>query len=229
MTAVVVIEAVVILLLLVLVGGLLKSHAEILRQLHSLGASEDLIGPSTSRAISTTLGAAAVTQITGVDPDGGRVVVSVDHGRGNTLIAFLSSGCASCRVFWTEFAGEFELPDPTTRPLIVTKGADSESPSKISDLAPAAVKVVMSTEMWDTFRVPLTPYFLYVSGTGDVIGEGSATTWTHLLSLLKQSEADSIDPSALDTTQRVDLANKRLSASGIDPDDPSLYENPLDL
>ena len=228
MTAVVVIEALVILLLLVLVGGLLKSHAEILRQLHRLGASEDLIGTPPPRAVSTTLGTAAVPQITGFDPDGGEVVVSIDHGRGNTLIAFLSSGCASCRVFWTEFSGDFELPDPTTRTVIVTKGADSESPSKISDLAPASVKVVMSTEMWDTFRVPLTPYFLYVSGTGDAIGEGSATTWAHLLSLLRQSQADSTDPSGLDTNQRVDLANKRLSASGIDPDDPSLYRNPLD-
>ena len=40
MTAVVIIEAVVILLLVILVAGLLKSHAEILRQLHALGARE---------------------------------------------------------------------------------------------------------------------------------------------------------------------------------------------
>ena len=41
MTALVVLEGVVILLLLILVAGLLKSHAEILRQLHRLGASTE--------------------------------------------------------------------------------------------------------------------------------------------------------------------------------------------
>lgn len=40
MTAVVIIEGVVIALLVILVAGLLRSHAEILRQLDRLGAGE---------------------------------------------------------------------------------------------------------------------------------------------------------------------------------------------
>ena len=228
MTALVIIEAVVILLLLILMAGLLKSHAEILRKLDRLGATETGIDSQRARPVSTNLGQAPLSQITGSEPGGGEVVVSLDHGRGSTLVAFLSSGCASCRVFWEQFDGEFELPDPTTRTVVVTKGTDSESPSKIVELAPESLTTVMSTDAWDSFRVPLTPYFVYINAAGQVIGEGSATTWPHLLSLLRQSAQDAADPTSLDTDARIRYANESLTSSGIEPDDPSLYRNPLE-
>ena len=56
MEAVVVVEGLVIILLLVLVAGLLRSHGEILRRLHSLGAGEDIAvptGPSRRRPPAT--------------------------------------------------------------------------------------------------------------------------------------------------------------------------------
>ena len=98
MTAIVVIEAVVILLLVILVAGLLKSHAEILRQLHALGARETA-GPQEVDIRTRTTGfeKAPTTVITGTDVRGATRSLSLEHNRGNTLIAFLSSGCASCQ------------------------------------------------------------------------------------------------------------------------------------
>ena len=40
------------------------------------------------------------------------------------------------RDIWSEFQGDFDLPTPDTRTVIVTKGPESESPSKVRDLAP---------------------------------------------------------------------------------------------
>ena len=131
-------------------------------------------------------------------------------------------------MFWDEFGGQFELPDPTTRTIVVTKGTEAESPSKIAGLAPESLTTIMSSDAWDAFRVPLTPYFVYINGSANVIGEGSATTWPHLLSLLRQSAEDAEDPTSLDTEGRVRYANESLTSSGIEPDDPSLYRNPLE-
>ena len=225
MTAVVIIEAVVIVLLLVLVAGLLKSHAEILRRLASL-ADRKAEPTSAQRLRTTGLGKAPADEISGVDPVGSAVVVSLTHGRGDTLLSFLSTGCASCRVFWEELSGSPQLPTPQTRPVIVTKGPRAESPAKVADLAPDGVKVVMSDETWDAFRVPLTPYFMLVDGEGAVIGEGSATNMKHLLGLFRQSAADS-NPVRLGTRERERLTDDQLSHSGIEPGDPSLYEDPL--
>ena len=231
MTAVVVIEGLVIVLLAILVAGLLKSHAEILRQLDALGASEDgsvTVGSPQTRPKTTGFEKAPATTLTGVDLSGGAVTVSLEQGRGNTLVAFLSSGCLSCETFWSEFQGDFDLPTPDTRTVIVTKGPESESPSKVRDLAPPRLTLLMSDETWDVFRVPMTPYFLLVDGSGMVVGEGAASSWRHLLGLLRQSAADAANPIHLDTGSRLQLTDAQLLDAGVQPGDPSLYENPLE-
>jgi hypothetical protein len=231
MTAVIIIEGVVIVLLAVLVGGLLKSHAEILRQLDALGASEDgsvSVGSAQTRPKTTGFEKAPTTTLAGVDLAGGSVSMSLDHGRGNTLLAFLSSGCLSCETFWKEFGGDFELPTPDTRTVILTKGPNSESPSKLGELAPERIPLLMSDEVWDTFRVPMTPYFLLVDGSGMVMGEGAAASWRHLLGLLRQSAADAASPLHMDTEGRRQFTDTQLRSAGVHPGDPSLYENPLE-
>jgi hypothetical protein len=231
MTAVIIIEGVVIVLLAVLVGGLLKSHAEILRQLDALGASEDgsvSVGSAQTRPKTTGFEKAPTTTLAGVDLAGGSVSMSLDHGRGNTLLAFLSSGCLSCETFWKEFGGDFELPTPDTRTVILTKGPNSESPSKLGELAPGRIPLLMSDEVWDTFRVPMTPYFLLVDGSGMVMGEGAAASWRHLLGLLRQSAADAASPLHMDTEGRRQFTDTQLRSAGVHPGDPSLYDNPLE-
>ncbi|MGH8913489.1 MAG: hypothetical protein ACRDZM_03135 [Acidimicrobiia bacterium] len=231
MPALIIIEGVVIVLLAILVAGLLKSHAEILRQLDALGASEDGavgVGSDQTRPRTTGFEKAPASSLTGVDLDGASVAVSLEHGRGSTLLAFLSSGCLSCETFWREFHGDFELPTPDTRTVIVTKGPGSESPGRVRELAPSQVPLLMSDEMWDVFRVPMTPYFLLVDGRGMVIGEGAASSWRHLLGLLRQSAADAAGPIHPDGGGQRQLTDTQLDEAGLEPGDPSLYKNPLD-
>jgi hypothetical protein len=228
MTAVLVVEGVVIVLLLILVAGLLRSHAEILRQLDRLGAGSAETATGGDRRLRTTgLGRAPASEIVGTDPDGGAVSISLRHGRGDTLLAFLSTGCASCRVFWSDLAMPEKLPQGT-RPLVVTKGPGSESPGMVRELAPGAVTVVMSDEAWDAFRVPLTPYFMWLDDDGAISGEGSATDMDHLTSLFAQSAADSSpDPRKLGSRRRQRFTEDQIDRSGIEPGDPSLYEDPI--
>jgi hypothetical protein len=228
MTAVVIVEAVVILILLLLVGGLLKSHAEILRQLDRLGAPLDgsTQVPLSRRPPTTGLGAVPVGTIVGVGPAGTSRSVTLASGREPTLIAFLSSGCASCRTFWGAFA-DGERPVTDARLVVVTKGPQTESPSAIAKLATTDVPVVMSDEAWDAFRVPMTPYFVLVDASGSVLGEGSATTARQLGTLMEQSAAD-LDPTRLGTDGRERFTDEALERSGIEPGDPSLYRNPLE-
>lgn len=227
MNALVVIEGVVILLLLVLVAGLLKSHADILRQLQRLGASVDNPGvPTPPRSVG--FGEAPANEITGVDLSGAERAISLRNGGSPTLLAFLSSGCATCRTFWEELHHEPEPPIPGTRTVVVTKGPTAESPGKLKELAPEDLTLIMSDDDWDRFRVPITPYFLLVDETARVIGEGSARDWEHLLSLLRQSLSDSADPVHLDTGRREEFTDSRLRNSGVHPGDESLYRNPVE-
>jgi hypothetical protein len=228
MTAIVIAEAVVILVLLLLVGGLLKSHAEILRQLDRLGAPLEGSAPVplSPRPPTTGLAAAPIDTVVGVDPAGASRSVTLASGRDATLLAFLSSGCASCRTFWTAF-GAGERPVPAARLVVVTKGPKGESPSAVAGLATSAIPVVMSDEAWDAFRVPMTPYFVLIDSAGGVVGEGSATT-SHQLGTLMQRSAADLDPTRLDTDGRKQFTDDALDRSGIEPGDPSLYQNPLE-
>lgn len=229
MTALLVLEGVVILLLLILVAGLLRSHAEILRQLHRLGASaEGEIEPPRRRTRTTGLSEAPTRELTGVDLSGAARTVTLEGGRHHTLLAFLSSGCASCLTFWDALGAGFEIPWTETRTVVVTKGPSSESPSRLADLAPRGIPLILSDEMWDRFRVPMTPYFLLIDEEARVVGEGSATTPNQLVGLLRQSAADAGDPTHMGTRARREFTDMQLRRSGVEPGDASLYQNPLD-
>ena len=107
------------------------------------------------------------------------------------MLAFLSSGCGSCHFFWDAF-GERDLDVPgDARLVIVTKGATAEQPGMVRKLAPADVPVVMSSEAWDGYDVPVAPFFVLVDGaSGAVIGEGAANTWEHVHALLVNALED---------------------------------------
>jgi hypothetical protein len=226
MTALVVIEAVVIVMLVILVAGLLKSHAEILRRLDSLGAAEDRDPATRPRhAVTTGIERAPSDHISGAAPDGSTVNVSLTPGTGETLLAFLSTGCASCRVFWHELGDQPELPTPSTRPVVVTRGPASESPAKVAELAGSQMRVVMSDDTWDHFKVPVTPYFMLLDRDGRVVGEGSATNLERLRDLFRRSATDAT-PVRMSTHGREKFTDDRLSESGVTPGDTSLYENP---
>lgn len=218
MTALIIGQLIAIVLLGVLVAGLLRSHAEILRRLHDAGLGEGTDGTP----LQTIEGVAAprrragrhAADIAGETPQGSPVAVSLNRGR--HLVAFLSSGCSVCAEFWDAFSGEFSVPGGDGRLLIVTKGADAESPGEVARLAPSGTRVVMSSAAWADHRIPVSPYFLLVED-GAVVGEGSAATWDQVEGLLSQAVADT------STAGRLEHSETALAAAGIRPGDASLY------
>ena len=227
MTALVVALAVAVLLLAVLGAGLLRSHAEILRALHELGAGLELDradGPVdvTIEGVRTpgrTRRAETADAVSGETLDGEAYALSLTTGT-DTLLAFLSSGCTTCGAFWEAFAeAELEVPGGA-RLVVVTKSLDDESPSALAERAPRSLPLVASSSAWEGFGVPGSPYFVYVDGTGRVVGEGSAATWPAVANLMGQAHADDLHRRGRLTREGRDDA--ALAAAGIRPGDPSL-------
>jgi hypothetical protein len=197
------VEAVAIAVLGVLACGLLRSHAEVLRALERAAPA------GRSRATPVRLGTRARRPPTGASTEGVDVTGTTMAGepldvpvRGtghDTLLAFLSTGCSTCGAFWPRVrdgSAVDELP-AGTRVVVVTKGAAQESATRVRELAGEHRRgadgptVVMSTQAWSDYQVPVTPYFVQVDGTsGRVVGQGSGTTWAHVASLLRQARAD---------------------------------------
>ena len=233
MTAVVVVLTVVVLLLTILVAGLLRSHAEMLKAFNELGVNfgEDghvghtaKVDPPTrnrhaSERIIQSHGDGTVHDISGTTPRGGSTAVALIGRNERTLLAFLTSGCATCKGFWDAFRNDAALPRSVDRLVIITKSNDEESPASILNLAPDRHVVVMSTDAWNDYGVPASPYFVLVDGpSGTIDGEGAASTWTQVGSLLSQAEADV----ELENEKRIDADLQR---AGIEPNDERLYPN----
>ena len=216
LVTIVVLEAVALLVLAVLVYGLLRSHALILRSLHELGAGLDLerevtggsgsagaaggsgeqaSGPThvdLERGVVTAQrdGDGAAYDIVGTDLAGDPATVLVRPPGQRTLLAFLTSGCSVCETFWEEFRpGDVDVPG-RGRLVVVAKGPADESASALQRLAGERTDVVQSAGAWSDYAIPGSPYFVYVEG-GVVTGEGSATTWPQVRDLMAQAVADS--------------------------------------
>jgi hypothetical protein len=239
MVALVTILAVVVALLAVLVAGLLRSHAEIIRALHDLGADLDPDSAAREARRTPPRGArvaerkdAHAVDIAGETPDGDAVsigVVGVEHA---TLVAFLTSGCSTCGQFWQAFGDVESLDVPGhARLVVVTNSGANESVSEVRKLASPGLTVTMSNEAWKAYAVPVAPYFVYVDGpSGTVVGEGAATTWEHVVSLLTRAIEDAgLDPGrkrrrrprpGADREARID---RELLAAGLRPGDPAFY------
>jgi hypothetical protein len=215
MVAIVSVETVLLVLLLVLVAGLLRSHAEVLRRLGAPGAEEGLTPSAPERQPG-----AAAAPLAGPTPTGDAIRLEFDEEEGQpTLLAFLTSGCRTCADFW-ETLGEPQLPDGV-RTIVVTHGSERERPAALRELAPPGIPVVMSSEAWSDYQVPAAPYFVLVDGT--IRGEGVAATWKAVGSLVGDAVADLRTSSGSDGTARAAAVERRLAVAGIGPDDPSLY------
>ena len=215
MTAIVAVETVLLVLLVVLVAGLLRSHAEILRRLGPADA-----GSTPSPIPKPPRGerqAARAPDLTGVTPGGDAVSLSFEgSSAGATLLAFLTSGCSTCAGFWESLA-EPRLP-AGIQAVIVAHGPERERPAKLRSLAPANVPVVMSSQAWQDYRVPGAPYFVLVEET--IRGEGVATTWQAVSSLVSDAIEDQRDANGHARARRIE---ETLAAAGIGPEHPSLY------
>jgi hypothetical protein len=210
MAVLVTLLAVVLALLALLVAGLLRSHAEILRALHGLGIDMDPArdvgddGVTTAVDAPRTRGSAvrsrevpkrpsrSGTDLVGTTPRLDAVSIAVTGVDHFTLLAFLSSGCGSCLEFWDAFRehGPVEIPGDA-RLVCVTKDPSEESVAHIQRLAPTDVPTVMSSAAWSAYDVPVAPFFVLVDGhSGEVVGEGAANEWGHVQSLLRNALDD---------------------------------------
>jgi hypothetical protein len=202
LVSVVIVESLVLALLSVVVVALLRSHAEILRRLPEPEA--DTPGRSHDEPIVLSDGprlpahlpsprrrATEAHDISGTTPDGDAVVVSMAVGS-NTVLAFLSTGCLTCRTFWDGLQPAVRTPLPgEARVVVVVKDPAFESPSKLRELAPPDVPVVQSSRAWEDFGIAMSPYFCFVDGaTGDVRSEGAAMSWEQVASLLRDALLD---------------------------------------
>ncbi len=271
MVALAIVLSAVVLLLAVLVAGLLRSHADILKALHDLGvgvgepgvAHDDPTGHPRSAPASEggaragvplTIGptlpsersSSSAPTVVGVTPRGDALAIAVTGGDHLTLLAFLSSGCATCAGFWQAFRTPDQLGLPSrTRLVVVTKGPELEIPGEVGAQAGEGPPVVMSTQAWSDYEVPGSPFFVLVDGgSGRRIGEGVANHFSQVVELVRRAESDARSfsvgrrvsspagapgaPEALDGPERELDNDRELIRAGILPGDPSLYPSSLD-
>ena len=208
------------------------------------GEDEDEVGPGTvDRPVIRTRadvappranGRMAAHDLAGVTPAGDAVAVAVVGGAPATLLAFLSSGCATCAGFWEAFAAGVTADLPAAAPLapsgpggtrlvIVTRGSERESPAEVRRLAPSGATTVLSSAAFDDYQVPGSPYFVLVDGRrGRIIGEGAAASWPQVAELLRRAAADH-DFAGARPPAGAERVDADLAAAGIGPGHPSLY------
>jgi len=222
--------------------ALTSAYAQLERRVEHLSEANELSVPlelsARPTAVPTGVGGAAgrpAHDLSGLTLHGDArtiATVGVEH---TTLLAFLSSGCKTCGRFWETLRnqGPPEI-GPTTRLVVLTKGADAESPTELHRVADG-VEVVMTTQAWQDFEIPGTPFFVLVDGpTGRVAGEGTALGWDEVRNLVALGLGDAsiltgVDTSAMKPSsdaERETMVDQILMDAGIFPGDPSLY--PLD-
>jgi hypothetical protein len=233
-------EALVLALMSVLVVGLLRSHAEILRKLHELGAGTE--GDSAARPVpvappSPRRTGEGAPDITGTTPFDEAVVLAPAASGQDTLLAFLTTGCTTCAPFWDALADTAVTPTGA-RVVVITRGAGDESVALAQKLSGGRIDVVMSSAAWQAYGVPGAPYFVQVDGrSGRVSGEGTAKTWEQVLQLLDRAATDAAGPAAAlaadglagpwaSDAEREARIDHELEAAGIRPGDPRLFHPP---
>ena len=230
--------ALIVLFLGMLIIGLLRSHGEILRRLESIGAGggDEHQHESTITLSATRPASRSMPDIAGVDPHGSPVVASATLGEDPTLLAFLSTSCSSCTMFWENLDSSTRyFGDHRHRVVIVTKGEDEESPTRTISLARGSADVIMSSSAWDEFGVPGAPYFVLIDPTsGDILGEGSASTFDALEEFLTDASNDQQWDRRRARKHKSDAIREEkvddeLRESGLEPGDPRMYPSHGDI
>jgi hypothetical protein len=222
---------VVVAFLALLVVSLLRTQAEILRRLDSLGIRLDEDDSSAPITMRIQPARTSTSDIAGVNPEGEPVVKSLQLGNDPTLLAFLSTTCTSCSEFWGAFESDsMVFHNARYRVLVVTLGPSEESPTRAANLSRTGVDVVMSSEAWEAFEVPGAPYFAVVdTESQQVIGEGTAVDMAALSTFLSDAAGDRRwDQSNLSDQTDADrerIIDDELRRAGLHPGDPRLYHD----
>jgi hypothetical protein len=235
MTTIVTLEAIAIAILAVLVAGLLRAYAAVLQRLHQIDSGDGSPHPDSAAPVVHASSRSEWTEafdVAGTTPTGESVVIRTVGVPRDTALLFLSTGCSSCAGFWEALRtpGVVRLPD-AARLVVVTQGADYESPAEVRALAPPEFDVVLSSEAWSEYGVPGSPYVVLVDGaTGRVRGEGTGQSWSQVAELLARGSGDAAyltgGPSLVkppSDARREAYLDRELLAAGILPGDPRLY------
>jgi hypothetical protein len=232
MLAITITEGFAIVVLGMLVVGLLRSHADILRALHELGAgapADERGGRSNPSARSAAGGTGDQGHdLNGETLSGEAVAIGIAGATSDTLLAFLSAGCYTCQPFWSALSGRAEIPNNARVIAVVQEG---DNTAKLRALAGPDLLVVMSDRAWTDYQVPGSPHFIYLDGpSGAIVGEGTASSWPQVRDLLVHASSNrptssdasgtTIELSGHDNAERIDL---ELLHAGIGPGHPSLY------
>jgi len=190
MRVLVAIDTIIMAVMALLLLGLLRAYAEIIRRAQDRHGEATKVPLETRRARGRQSDTPAF-DIVGTTPDGGASVFSATGGQ-STLLAFLTSGCLTCQTFWHGLAQAVQQVLPLdARIVVVAKDRDHESPSRLKALNTSRVPMVMSSKAWTDYAVETSPYFIFVDGrAGKVLSEGTAATWDAVLSLLNDSFED---------------------------------------
>ncbi len=225
--AVIGVETVVLAVVVLFVVALLRSHAEILRRFDAIEnqASEPGVSVQSLSAQSLSAAGPVVRDLVGETLAGDAVKLALGAGAPPTLLAFLGSGCTACGPLWSALRGGARIP-LGTRLVIVTKGPERESVTRLSELAPAEHELVMSTATWDELSVPATPHVVLVDGdSGRIAGRGTGVSWEQIVTLVEQANGDSSRHAARarSSSARAARAEEALAAAEIAAGHPSLY------
>ena len=201
MVALVIVSTFVVLVLGILVAGLLRSHADILRALHDLGAgvgdprglrrppppwrSSPAPGRRARRSARRPPSPASLQRgMPGPSP--------WTTATTSRLLGFLSSGCTGCAAFWDRTAGAGTPAAARPHPgRDRDQGPGPRGPGRGAAKATGRVPVVMSTEAWVDYQVPGSPFFVLVDGaTGRKVGQGVASHVGQLAELVRRAEHD---------------------------------------
>jgi hypothetical protein len=232
MVVVTILIAVLLAVALLYIVALLRSHADILRRLAALEERTAHGAPSPEFAEphhgAPAIGGGEVVTagaISGTTLHGDSATLSFGPGSPVTLLAFLTSGCASCAPLWAGLHDARDLASVAQRVAVVTHDPARESPTRLERLAPAGTDVIMSSAAWADYAVPGSPHFVLTDGAGGILGRGSALSWSQLQTMLADARADArraADP-ARTTAERAQRSEGALASSGIGPGHPSLY------
>jgi hypothetical protein len=245
-----VVQTAILIILCVLVAGLLRAYATVLRRLHQLEGPQD----TSARPFRTADGVMSPPgrrsgperapqhlemgpghDIVGEGLAGEVISVRTVGTDVDTVLVFLSSGCAGCTGFWDDLLQRKESSIVGDgRLLVVAKDAHEESVGLLRELCPDGVDLVMSSQAWGDYGVPGSPYVIVVDGrSGTIRGEGSGTSLTQVSGLVHQAFGDravrrggSVAKPRADADREVDVDRVLLQA-GISPGDPSLYGSPV--
>lgn len=189
---------VVVILLSVVVVALVRAQASTARRLavveRRLLRAQRRVEPEREEATnvqSTPEPAGDTTEgdtvdVRGVTVDGDPALVELERPDRPTLVAFLSTTCGICLGLWEQLRDR----DLTgVRTVVVTKDPAVEDVQRAAGLARSgSLPVVMSSEAWDDYEVPGSPYFLLVDGTpATVVAEGEASTWDAIHKIAERS------------------------------------------